>query len=163
MNRLWAPWRVPYLKGEKPVGCIFCDKPKEDRDEDNLILHRGTHHFVIMNLFPYSNGHLMIVPYLHTDALEDLDAAAAVELFDLIKAARKALLESMNPEGFNVGINLGRVAGAGIHEHVHVHVVPRWLGDTNFMPTLAGTKVISEHIQESYRKLAPHFADWPGR
>jgi len=157
MDRLWAPWRISYLKGEKPLECIFCEKPEEDRDESNLILHRGRENFVIMNLFPYNNGHLMVVPYRHTDSLDDLTPEGTMELFDLLKKCRRALSETMAPQGFSIGINMGRAAGAGIHEHIHIHIVPRWQGDTNFMPVLSQTKVISEHIQETYKKLLPRF------
>jgi ATP adenylyltransferase len=148
-----------YLTQEPDPGCIFCDKPKENSDEKNLILFRGRESFVIMNLYPYSNGHLMIVPYLHTADVDEIPPSAALEMFELLKRCRFALSECMRPQGFNVGINMGRVAGAGIHEHVHTHIVPRWNGDTNFMPILAETKVISENITDSYRRLYPIFND----
>ncbi|MCB1155397.1 HIT domain-containing protein [bacterium] len=156
---LWAPWRISYLKGERPPGCVFCDAPAQDpsRDEQNLILYRGREMFVIMNLFPYANGHLMIVPYHHTDTLDEIKDTAALEMFTLLRHCRHILTKSMWPQGFNVGMNMGRVAGAGIHEHLHLHIVPRWGGDTNFMPVLAETKVISDHLQNTYITLRPHF------
>ncbi|MBZ0272796.1 HIT domain-containing protein [bacterium] len=163
MKRLWAPWRIGYLKGAKPPGCIFCDKPRGGDDESNLILHRGPRTFVIMNLYPYTNGHLMVVPYEHSPDLSRIDGETAAEIFSMLDACRDALVTTMNPEGFNIGINMGRVAGAGIHEHVHVHIVPRWLGDTNFMPVIGDAKVISEGIRETFRKLAPRFASLPRR
>lgn len=160
MDRLWAPWRIEYLVKQAEPGCIFCDKPREDRDAGNLILCRGKENFVIMNLYPYTNGHLMIVPYLHTDSLDDLGAECVLEMFELLKLCRRALTASMNPHGFNLGLNMGRPAGAGIHEHIHFHIVPRWNGDTNFMPVLADARVISEHLEETYLKLLPHFSDF---
>jgi len=153
MERLWAPWRIKYIKMEKPKGCIFCEKVKEERDEENLILYRGENAFIIMNAFPYNNGHLMVAPYRHVPTLENLDDDELLEVFKLVNFSLKILRKVMKPDGFNIGVNIGRVAGAGIEEHVHVHVVPRWNGDTNFMPVIADTKVISEGLNETYKNL----------
>ncbi|NYT02803.1 MAG: HIT domain-containing protein [Methanosarcinales archaeon] len=153
MDTLWAPWRIDYILSEKGEGCIFCDKPGQDRDDENLILYRGEAHFMIMNAYPYNNGHMMVVPYRHTSSLQgwsDLERQEMMELADLGVAI---LRKTMNPDGFNIGINMGQVAGAGIADHVHLHIVPRWNGDTNFMPVLADTRVIPEHISVTYRKL----------
>ncbi|MCL4234005.1 MAG: HIT domain-containing protein [Deltaproteobacteria bacterium] len=160
MNRLWAPWRIPYLKGPREAGCIFCDKPRESRDRENLILHRGREVFVIMNLYPYSNGHVMIVPYEHTDTLDPFTPPVVAETFELIRHVQKILIRIMKPQGFNIGINMGKPAGAGIDEHIHLHVVPRWAGDTNFMPVLGDVRVISEHIEDTYRQMKPFFEDF---
>lgn len=153
MKRLWAPWRIDYILSEKPHGCIFCEKPKEGRDDENLILHRGLHHFIIMNAFPYNNGHMMVVPYRHTPSLSGWSPDERRELMELAGLAVDLLTSSMRPDGFNLGINMGKVAGAGVADHIHLHVVPRWNGDTNFMPALSDTRVISEHIRETFRKL----------
>ncbi|OPX77016.1 MAG: HIT domain protein [Methanosaeta sp. PtaB.Bin039] len=153
MQTIWAPWRVEYILGEKAKGCIFCDKPKENRDRDNLILYRGRSHFIIMNAYPYNNGHLMVVPYKHTSALSGWSGEDRQEMMELADLGVEVLRCAMRPDGFNLGINLGQVAGAGIAEHVHLHIVPRWSGDTNFMPVLADTRVIPEHISATYDKL----------
>lgn len=158
MDRLWAPWRMQYiLNVDKTEGCIFCEKWEEERDEENLLIHRGRHCFVILNLFPYNNGHLMIVPIRHAAELSDLSDEETLEIVHLMERAMAALRRVMGAEGFNVGMNVGRVAGAGIEDHLHVHIVPRWGGDTNFMPVLGDTKVISESLRESCRKLKEAF------
>ena len=162
MERLWAPWRLQYIKNADRMneeGCIFCDLPAEDRghDRDNLILHRGKLSFVIMNRFPYNNGHLMVVPYQHTGSLERLSAEERLELMDLVARSVAVLQRAFSPHGFNIGMNLGRTAGAGIDEHLHFHIVPRWNGDTNFMPVLADTKVISAGLMETYDRLKEFF------
>jgi ATP adenylyltransferase len=165
MQPLWAPWRMEYIqeaKGQTPEGCIFCALPRAQTDRDNLILWRGWRAFVILNKFPYNPGHLMVVPYAHT---ADLDLLGGDELTDLMLSLRRAigcLRRAMNPDGYNIGINLGRTAGAGVPEHVHYHVVPRWDGDSNFMPILAETKVIPQHLWRTYDQLAPLFqeASW---
>jgi ATP adenylyltransferase len=159
MNVLWAPWRMAYVKhARKPARCIFCLKPKERRDEQNLLLHRGRHGLVMMNLFPYNSGHLLVAPYLHVSGLDQLPDEAALDLLRLTTLSLKALRAEMKPEGFNLGVNLGRVAGAGIEAHVHLHIVPRWNGDTNFMPLFAETRVIPEHLRATYRKLRTRFS-----
>lgn len=147
MDRLWAPWRMAYVRQEHPVGCVFCEAPKADRDEENLIVHRGEQCFVLLNAFPYSNGHLLIAPYEHLAGLEDVPPATLDEMMSLTQLCVRALKISHVPDGFNVGMNLGRLAGAGIDEHVHLHIVPRWGGDTNFMPVLTDTKVIPQSLK----------------
>ena len=156
MESLWAPWRMDYILGEKEKGCIFCRKPEEDRDEGNLILYRGLDTFVMMNKFPYNNGHLMIVPNRHCVEMEELTDRESCELFDLIKISLKVLKPTLRPHGFNIGINIGTAGGAG-EAHLHFHIVPRWTGDTNFMPVLGETKIIPQYLQETYRKLHAAF------
>ena len=152
MKRLWTPWRMAYLRGPKnpEPGCIFCDKVRADpaNDRDNLLVWRGERSFIALNLYPYANGHLLVAPYVHTGDLESLDAETSAELMALVGKGISALRQVMNPQGFNVGMNLGRVAGAGIENHVHWHIVPRWNGDTNFMPILAQTTVLPQALNE---------------
>lgn len=158
MKIIWAPWRMAYLrKVRKPVGCIFCHAARARRDAANLLLHRGQQGFVIMNLFPYNSAHLMVAPYAHVNSLEKLPDEAALDLVRLTNLSIAVLRTTVRPEGFNVGINLGRVSGAGIAAHVHLHIVPRWNGDTNFMPLFAETRVIPEHLRTTYRKLRARF------
>ena len=157
MENIWAPWRMEYIINEEEDGCIFCNKPKESNDEKNLILLREKLTFVIMNLFPYNNGHLMIAPYRHLNNPTLTDREESLELFETIQVCLKVLGEAFKPDGYNVGINLGRTAGAGIENHFHIHVVPRWEGDTNFMPVLADVRVIPEHINKTYRTLKELF------
>jgi len=152
MKAIWAPWRIEYITKEKEEGCIFCDKPKEKKDRKNLILYRGTAGYIIMNRYPYSNGHLMAVPYDHINDISHLDESETLDLMNLTVLGREAL-KILNPEGFNIGMNLGRIAGAGIEGHIHFHIVPRWNGDTNFMPVIGDTKVIPEYIDQTYLKL----------
>jgi ATP adenylyltransferase len=150
---LWAPWRMKYLKRPKPEGCPLCDA----LEQDQLILHRGDRAFVIMNLYPYSNGHLMVAPVEHLPHLSDLDAQVSAEMMALTQRSMAALDKAVRPEGFNIGYNIGHAAGAGITDHVHQHVVPRWAGDTNFMPVLAGRKTIGEAVEETLQKLREVF------
>ncbi len=144
---------------EKITECIFCSKPRENKDDENFIIYRGKHTFVILNIFPYNSGHLMVAPYRHIANLEDLNKNESEELWDLIKVSVKTLREVFNPDGFNIGINLGKAAGAGFDEHLHFHIVPRWTGDTNFMPILGETKVIPEALKETYKRVKPVFLD----
>jgi len=156
MEYIWAPWRIEYIleaKDAKKKGCILCEKPREDKDETNLILYRGKSNFIILNAFPYNPGHLMVAPYHHVGKLEDLTDEESKEHFDLIKLSIKLLKEAIQPSGFNTGMNLGRVAGAGIEDHIHTHIVPRWQGDTNFMPVIADTKVLPQALATSYSNL----------
>ncbi|HUE75505.1 MAG TPA: HIT domain-containing protein [Chloroflexota bacterium] len=139
--------------GSKPPGCIFCEKPHEDRDRENYILARGIESFVLLNAYPYGNGHLMVVPYAHLATLEDLPTSTLTELMELTRTSIASLRRVMAPDGFNVGMNIGHAAGAGIADHVHLHVVPRWNGDTNFMPVLAETRLIPEMLTSTYDKL----------
>lgn len=152
MKQIWAPWRSVYIGGEHKGGCIFCEKLTDSDDEKNLVLERGKNVFVIMNLYPYNNGHLMVAPNRHVGELEQLSDQEMLELFRT--AARMvSALRSFNPEGFNIGANIGRVAGAGVPGHFHLHVVPRWSGDTNFMPVIGDVKVVSESLEVTYKKL----------
>ncbi len=154
MERLWAPWRVQYITAEKVEGCIFCDKPKQDADAENFILKRGDLGFVMLNAFPYNNGHLMVAPYRHTADISTLSDEEILSVMHLMALAKDVLSEAFSPDGFNIGINLGKVAGAGIADHVHVHIVPRWNGDTNYMPVTADTKVMPQALSETYEQLA---------
>jgi len=154
MEKIWAPWRSKYIfNKEEEKGCILCNRLKKEKDEENYILCRREKTFIIMNIFPYNNGHLMVAPYKHTALLEDLDEEGGKELFTTIALGVKILKTSLKPDGFNLGMNLGRVAGAGIEDHLHIHIVPRWNGDTNFMPVLADTKILSVSLDEVYKLL----------
>lgn len=155
MERLWAPWRMEYIDSarEGEGGCIFCALPAEGDDEKNYILARGEKAFVMLNKFPYNSGHLMIAPFRHVGKVEEIEDAEGLDMHRLLQRSLKALQEAMKPDGFNIGMNLGQVAGAGIPDHVHWHVVPRWSGDTNFMPVVGDTKVLPEQLTESFAKL----------
>lgn len=155
MENLWAPWRMAYIapKTPQPQECVFCISPADDRDAERYILHRGEHCFMILNLYPYNNGHLMIAPYQHVGTIEKLDTVTLTDMMEQAQLALRALGLTMKPEGFNMGINEGKAAGAGFADHVHLHVVPRWNGDTNFMPVLADVKVIPEHLDSVYQQL----------
>ena len=155
-ERLYAPWREEFILGPREEGCIFCD-PDRRRHVRELILHRGRHAYVVLNRFPYNSGHLMIVPFRHVARLEDLRAAERNEIMSLITLSTRVIAEVQEPGGLNVGMNLGRAAGAGIDDHLHVHVVPRWVGDTNFMPALSATRVISVGLQRVRRQLRAGF------
>ena len=157
MDRLWAPWRIDYIKSEKEKGCIFCDKPAEGDDHSMLILYRGENSFVIMNLYPYNNGHLMIAPYQHTDSTHELNSSSRSEIMELADQIMTIQKNIMTADGFNYGANIGYSGGAGIADHIHFHIVPRWTGDTNFMPVLGHTKVQMQGLQETYNDLRPHF------
>ncbi|MCD6334219.1 MAG: HIT domain-containing protein [Candidatus Latescibacteria bacterium] len=154
MKKLWAPWRMKYILDiNKDEECIFCEKPKQNRDEENLILYRGKTCFVMMNLFPYNNGHLLIAPYRHTADLSALSDEEKKEMMNLTGEWVNTLSDRMGAQGSNVGMNLGKIAGAGIADHLHLHLVPRWEGDTNFMPVVGDTKVMSEALEDTYQKL----------
>jgi ATP adenylyltransferase len=155
VQQLWAPWRMAYIGQPQEDGCIFCTKPARDPAEDaeQLILHRGAHCFIMMNLYPYNSGHLLIAPYAHLGSLEALPVETTAEMMRLAQRSEHALRESLHPEGFNLGINEGKVAGAGFADHVHLHIVPRWNGDTNFMPVLADVKVMPEFLEQTYAKI----------
>ena len=160
-HRIWAPWRLKYVKGAADDAggeCIFCEKPAEGDDEATLIVHRGRRCFVILNKFPYTNGHLMVAPYEHLATLPELEAETVAEMMALVQRAMTVLEDRYSPHGYNVGVNQGRVAGAGVEHHIHMHVVPRWGGDTNFMPVLADTRVMPQTLEESYEALAGRFA-----
>ena len=155
VERLWAPWRMGYILGEQPAGCVFCVKPREAQDVQNYILGRSQNCYLILNIFPYNNGHLMVVPYAHVATLDELDAEVLTDLMVMAQRTMRVMRELMHPDGFNVGLNIGRSAGAGIDEHLHLHVVPRWNGDTNFMPVLGDTKIIPQSLRACYELLAP--------
>ncbi|MGB7587569.1 MAG: HIT domain-containing protein [Solirubrobacterales bacterium] len=158
--RIWAPWRLAYVKdAAKDIEeeCIFCTKPAEDDDEANLIVHRGERCFVILNLFPYTNGHLMVAPYEHIARLQDLAPETMAEMMSLAQRGMARLEDVYDPHGYNVGFNQGRVAGAGLEYHIHLHVVPRWGGDTNFMPVIADTRVMPQTLEQSYAALRGSF------
>ncbi len=152
MKQIFAPWRIKYIESPKFEGCIFC-KFKNEEDEKRLILFRGEKCFVIMNNYPYNPGHVMIAPYEHKAKLYELNDAEKLEMMKLAEKMIRVIEFTMKPDGFNLGINLGKVAGAGIEDHIHLHIVPRWNGDTNFMPVLADVKVIPEAIEDTYKKL----------
>jgi len=153
---------MTYIHEEEEKGCIFCDKPLEKKDVENFILYRGKHTFVVMNKFPYNNGHLMVVPKRHCTDLDELDAKEFLELFEVMRVSTGVLRTHLRPHGFNIGFNLGKAGGAG-KDHLHLHVVPRWMGDTNFMPVLGKTKVIPESLDGTYRKLRSAFDEVTGR
>ncbi|MBU1078433.1 MAG: HIT domain-containing protein [Spirochaetes bacterium] len=150
---LYAPWRIGYILGEKIKGCLFCKLVKQKNDKKNLILERKKKCFVILNRYPYNNGHLMIVPYKHTDDLTKLDKETLAEMMETAKEYTAKMKKVMRTDGFNIGINMGQIAGAGIADHLHLHIVPRWAGDNNFMPVIGGSKVISESFESVYKKL----------
>ncbi len=150
---LWAPWRIKYILGKKSKGCIFCKAVKSKNDKKNMVLERKKHCFVMLNKYPYNNGHLMIIPYKHTGKIEDIDTDTLTEMMETVQEYVKKMKKIMKAEGFNIGINIGRIAGAGIDEHVHLHIVPRWSGDNNFMPVIGKIKVISESFDSVYEKL----------
>jgi ATP adenylyltransferase len=158
METLWAPWRMEYILGPKDQGCIFCTKPRETDPRAALILAGTRDSIVMMNRFPYANGHLMVAPRRHTADLCSMSAGEHADLAETLRRTIGLLNESLRPEGMNVGMNLGRCGGAGFEEHLHWHIVPRWLGDTNFMPLLAEVRVIPEHLEALYDRLRPAFA-----
>ena len=157
MKYVWGPWRMDYIKAEKPDGCILCLKPKEDNDDKNHILYRGKMNFIMLNRFPYSPAHLMIAPYRHVDSPEKLTPEERAEHFELVSHGVEVLRKEFNPEGFNLGMNLSKTAGAGIDDHIHTHIVPRWLGDTNFMTVIADVRVVPQALDETYRMLKGKF------
>jgi ATP adenylyltransferase len=159
-ERIWAPWRLEYVKDaakDAEDACIFCAKAGEGDDEANLIVHRGERCFVILNKYPYTNGHLMVAPFEHLATIQELDAATVGELMALAQRAMTVLEDEYSPHGYNVGFNQGRVAGAGVEHHMHMHVVPRWGGDTNFMPVIADTRVMAQTLEQTYAALRGRF------
>jgi ATP adenylyltransferase len=162
VETLWSPWRYEYITAggtePQPSGCVFCEIQKSpERDESNFVLHRASHNLVVLNIYPYISGHLLIVPYDHVAELDVLPKETSDELMDLTKRSQTALREVYQPPGFNIGMNLGRAAGAGIADHLHLHIMPRWTGDTNFMSTIGNTRVIPEALPTTYNKLRIHF------
>ena len=160
MDHLWSPWRYQYIQDAKPTtdDCIFCAKPAANRDEDHLIVHRATFNFVILNLYPYTTGHLMIAPYQHVATLEAADPAGLQEMILLAREAERHLAAVYKPEGFNIGMNIGECAGAGVAGHIHMHVLPRWKGDANFVSTIGETRVMPEELPVTWKKLTAAFA-----
>jgi ATP adenylyltransferase len=165
MDHLWSPWRLPYiLRGGEETGCVFCralaapdSSPGSSQPPDDLVLFRGRTCFIVLNLYPYNNGHLMVVPNRHISSLAPATADELGELIELTRRAELALNEAYTPQGLNMGINLGKPAGAGVLDHVHLHVVPRWNGDTNFMTVVGGTRVLPEDLPQTAEKLRPIF------
>ena len=158
MKALWAPWRMEYILSDQRSGaCIFCPGDNRDADQSRLILHVGERSMVMMNRFPYINGHLLVAPVRHVTGLGSLSQEERLDLLTTVSHSVDILKKVMNPEGFNVGLNLGKVAGAGVEDHMHFHVVPRWNGDHNYMTVIGEVRVIPEHIEETYNRLLPHF------
>ncbi len=177
MDRLWSPWRYKYVTGESSAtnandiaadgttssvlssSCVFCRlRDETEADESNLVVHRAAHNYVVLNLYPYTGGHLLVVPHTHTANLDDAPKSTTDELMDLAKRCQTALRAAYRPDGFNLGMNLGQAAGAGVAAHIHLHVLPRWAGDANFMTTIAETRVIPEDLATTYTKLRAQFA-----
>jgi len=155
VDRIWAPWRINYITAitEKPKGCVFCRILKEKKDAANLIFIRDKHSFAVLNIYPYNNGHALIIPYRHVKDLRDLRREERENLFDVMASAQALIDKAIRPNGYNIGVNIGKVAGAGFPGHVHIHIVPRWKGDVNFMPVTADTKVVSQSLKDLYRRL----------
>jgi ATP adenylyltransferase len=153
MQQMWTPWRMAYIRREKRPGCIFCEMVDADDDSAQLILHRSELTFLVLNKYPYNNGHLMAVPYRHVDTLESLTVEEAADMMAEVSLGIRALRRASSPEGFNLGVNIGKIAGAGVIDHIHTHVVPRWGGDTNFMPVLADVRLIPQDLTETYTEL----------
>ncbi len=163
-ERLWAPWRLEYIESaDKATGCIFCTKPAENCDEEHLILCRSAHSYILLNKFPYSNGHLMVAPFKHSADMNDLDDAEMLDIQQMVRMSVNVLKGVYNPDGFNLGVNLGRVAGAGVEGHIHWHVVPRWSGDTNFMPVISDIRVIPDSLEATYKRLKEQYEVICGR
>lgn len=161
MERLWAPWRMEFILNEKPPGCIFCigGKRNDIGEKERLVLFRGEQTFVMMNRYPYSNGHLLVSPNRHVANIQELSAEEMLELFRNVSLCCEVMTRIMSPQGFNIGINLGKAAGAGVDDHLHIHIVPRWVGDVNFMTVIADTRVMPENLSATYDKLLPAFRE----
>jgi len=159
MQTIWAPWRIEYILGPKPDECVFCLPDYTDEDRERLVLRRAETCFVIMNKYPYSSGHIMVTPYRHVQCLTELSGPESREIMDWIQICTRILKKVYTPDGINVGLNIGEAAGAGIREHLHFHLLPRWVGDHSFMAVMDETMVIPEHLQRTYDKLRPHFAE----
>ena len=157
MEYIWAPWRIQYIQMEKPEGCVLCEEPKKNDDAASYILYRGKKNFLILNSYPYNPGHLMVAPYRHVANLEELTQEERNEHFAIVSHSVEVLRKEFTPGGFNIGINIGRVAGAGIEDHVHTHIIPRWQGDTNFVTVVSDLRVIPEALADTYHKLKGKF------
>ncbi|MGD0844246.1 MAG: HIT domain-containing protein [Geobacteraceae bacterium] len=159
MERIWAPWRIDYILNEKPSDCIFCVSSDQEQDRDRLILYRTGLSLVMLNRYPYNNGHMMIAPFRHTADMNELSIAEMLDLFAALRLCRNVLEKTAAPQGFNIGINLGKAAGAGVDDHIHIHIVPRWNGDTNFMSVISDVRIMPENLLNTYEKLLPGFLD----
>ncbi|WKZ70942.1 MAG: HIT domain-containing protein [Melioribacteraceae bacterium] len=164
MNKLWSPWRSNYIQSFKHKSdneeCVFCSSPKLDiNDDESLVVYKSEHSFAMLNLFPYNSGHLMVIPYRHMADIDELTDEEFTDITKLIKLSKKALTKAMKPQGFNIGANLGKAAGAGIDQHIHFHILPRWIGDTNFMPAIGEVKVISQDLLETKKDLMKAFQE----
>ncbi len=157
MKHIWAPWRIAYIRAAKDSKCILCVKPLEHKDAENCILFRGEKNFIMLNKYPYNPGHLMIAPYRHIASMEEMTPEERHEHFDIVSRGISTLRDVFNPGGFNIGINMGKVAGAGIADHMHTHIVPRWQGDTNYMTVMADIRVIPDALADTYRQLLGKF------
>ncbi len=157
MENIWAPWRKEFILSKKEENCFFCTAIKDNQDRKNLVLYRGKECFCILNKYPYNSGHLMVAPKMHKDDLSKLSDSEMLELLTLTRDVKDILTKKLKPEGFNLGINFGKVAGAGVEDHIHLHLVPRWKGDTNFMPVIAETKVIPQSLEDLYLELKDYF------
>jgi ATP adenylyltransferase len=158
MDYLWTPWRFAYITGaDRAVGCVFCEMAARQDDRANLIIHRGQHCFIVLNRFPYTSGHAMVVPYVHLDEFQKLSPEAAAEMFVLCQRLEGALRKLYAPDGINMGMNIGKAAGAGIASHLHMHMLPRWIADANFMSVIAETRVLPEDLETTYERLKEHF------
>ena len=158
MNHLWSPWRMEYIdKHNKEEGCVFCNAQSKSDSAENLIVHRGEHAYVILNRFPYTSGHLMVIPFAHKPNLEELDPETRAEMMELTSRCTTVLMNTYRPQGFNVGVNIGEAAGAGVLGHVHIHIVPRWNGDTNFMSSVGGTRVLPEALEDTWKRVRKGF------
>jgi ATP adenylyltransferase len=163
MERLWAPWRMEFILNEKPTACVFCigEKKGEEAEKNRHILRRDTLTFVMLNRYPYTNGHLLVSPYRHVGAIQDLRPDEMAQLFENVRLACTVMTGALCPQGFNIGINVGKAAGAGVDDHLHIHVVPRWVGDSNFMTVISDVRVMPENLAATYEKLLPGFRDAP--
>lgn len=157
MKQLWCPWRIEYILGPKPDACVFCLPEHRREDEERLVLHRGGSVFVIMNKYPYASGHLMVTPYRHVMNICDLTPAESGECMQLLQTCTGIMQKAFSPQGVNIGLNIGEAAGAGIREHLHFHIVPRWNGDSSFMAILDEVRVMPQHLRETYNVLKPYF------
>ena len=153
MKHLWSPWRMSYIESHKQDGCVFCQALEQEDGPENLIVTRGKTSFVILNRYPYTSGHIMVLPYVHAPTLDELKAETRAEMIELVSKGTQVLQSIYKPEGFNVGINIGEAAGAGIEEHIHMHIVPRWMGDTNFMSAVGETRMLPEDIKDTYNRV----------
>jgi ATP adenylyltransferase len=157
MKYIWAPWRIEYIRSKHSPTCILCDKPKEKKDKENYIIYRGKKNFIMLNSYPYNPGHLLVAPYRHIGNLEELTEAERNEHYELVSRSIVVLKKVFSPAGFNIGANLGKVAGAGIDDHFHSHIVPRWQGDNNYMPVLASVRIIPQALADTYESLVGKF------